>query len=134
MSVDSIIHELGSSRTSDLLMLHDFLEMVRPRLNALIASAGSPDASLPDACSLIVNLSEQYFKKRRPDEKRGPLKRRACHTLLRETLGHAYNEAAVDRQIEFLLGMGVLTELSCFRVAWLGISRKVRQACGVAFA
>lgn len=131
--VDSIIHELGSSRTSDLLQYSDFIEVVRPKLQSLITAAGTAEASLPDACSLLVNLAEQYFKKRHSDERRGPLKRRAVHFLLRENLGNSYNEAAVDRQIEFLLGMNVLVELSTCRVAFLGIMRKIKQACGVTF-
>lgn len=132
--VDSIIHEMGSRRTSDLLQYSDFLQVVRPKLEALIAAAGTAEASLPDACSLLVNLAEQYFKKRDGDEKRGVLKRRAVHALLREQLHTAYNEAAVDRQIEFLLGMNVLVELSTCRVAFLGIKRKIAKAIGVAFA
>ncbi len=131
--VDSIIHSMGSSRTSDLLQYSEFIDLVRPKLISLIAAAGSGEAALPDAVSLLVNLAEQYFKKRHSGERRGPLKRRAVHHLLRETLERAYNEQATDHMIAFLLGQGVLVELSSCHVAFLGLARKFKKAIGFAF-
>jgi len=134
MSVDSVIRDLGSTRTSDLLQYSDFIALVTPRVEALIRAAGGGAQALPDAVSLVVNLSEQYFSPRSGDEKRGPLKRRAVHAILRLQLGAAYNEEAVDRQIEFLLGMNVVQRVGCFRLAWLGLSKKMRSLIGIEFA